>query len=86
MSKVKCFFIAKLMSSSAGKKLVGLLFSVLPFLIPVLGWNPLLLLWLAKIACAYKETTSRGIHLFYCFMALICITMIIMNLYMRFAF
>lgn len=81
MSKIKRFFVEKKKDPVARERLFTLLFAVMVFLLPVWGWNPLLLLWLVKIACIYKETNSRGVHVFYCFMALTCIAMITLNVY-----
>ena len=42
---------------------IGISFG-LAFLIPILGWNPLLLLWIVNGCLSYKEAKSNSIKIF----------------------
>lgn len=52
----------------------------LAFLIPLLGWNPLLLLWIVNWCFCYKETTSGILRLFYAILAVLFGILFVCNL------
>ncbi len=64
--------------------LVSVVSCGLAFLIPVTGWNPLLLLWTANFCFAYKENLHRTVRFFYGAAALLLLAMAAFNLTMRF--
>ena len=56
----------------------------LAFLIPILGWNPLLLLWIVNGCLSYKEAKSNSIKIFNAVLVLLFGVLFIINLFLGF--
>ena len=62
---------------------IGISFG-LAFLIPILGWNPLLLLWIVNGCLSYKEAKSNSIKIFNAVLVLLFGVLFIINLFLGF--
>jgi len=62
---------------------IGISFG-LAFLIPILGWNPLLLLWIVNGFLSYKEAKSNSIKIFNAVLVLLFGVLFIINLFLGF--
>lgn len=58
---------------------------VLAFLIPILGWNPLLLLWIINGCLCYKEAKSSKNKFFYIILVILFGVLFTFNLCLRFS-
>ncbi len=63
--------------------LFTLISCVLIFLFPILGWNPLIVLWIINCAIVYKETDSKKVRIFCIVLAAVFAAMIIINVCMK---
>lgn len=77
-------FGVRLFDPTYRSRVFGLTAGILLFLIPILGWNPLLLLWAVHLCFSYRETSSRPIRIFYCALVLLLAALILRNLIVGF--
>ena len=64
-------------------RLFSILSIALVFLLPVVGWDPMLALWLVHLVCLYRETPQRPMRVFYGCMMALALGLILLNVFMR---
>jgi hypothetical protein len=62
-------------------ELVNILFV---FLVPFLGWNPVLLLWIAQMSIGYKTHKAHKMRFIYASLAIIFTILVVFNCITRF--
>lgn len=84
MMKLKKFLYKWIFNSNRRHILsTGISFG-LAFLIPILGWNPLLLLWIVNGCFCYKEAKSNKIKCFYFTLVILFGILVTFNLCLNF--
>ena len=67
---------------TARHKVFFLLAIILLLLVPLLGWNPLLLLWGMELIVLFWNSRERSLRIFYALMALVPLGLFLANLVM----
>jgi len=76
------WFFRKLYDPTFRNCLVSVLSVLLSFLIPVTGWNPILVLWLINLYFGYKENQNNKTKYFYLCALILVGVLIGFNLFM----
>lgn len=76
-------FFKKLHDSTFRNCLISVLSVCLGFLIPLTGWNPILVLWLVNLFFGYKENKKNTFKYFYIIAIILLSILIGINLFLK---